>query len=72
VGDDRPGLLVALRNWLQIRLLRVPGLTVLLRRMTLLSIPLLSAMLLIASLLVRVAVRLVALLVASLLIRIAL
>jgi hypothetical protein len=54
VGDDRPGLLIALRDWrktrLAVRLLWVAGLTILLRRIALLSIPLQ----------VRVAVRLVA------------
>ena len=78
MGDDPPGFLVTLRDRslsrITIRLLRVAGLTVLLRRPALLSIALLSislgAILLLASLLVRVAILRIALLVTSLLIRI--
>src|SRR5215211_2520810 len=65
MGKDRPGLLIALRDGLQVRigLLRVAGLIVLLRRVPLLPISLLTV-----RLLVRVAVGLVALLIAGLLI----
>src|SRR6188768_2228532 len=70
VGDDRPGLLVAFRYrslaCVTVRLLRIAGLPVLLRRITLLRLTLLCV-----RLLVRIAVLRVALLITSLLIRVA-